>query len=93
MRKQIYSHGEWEVSSLGSNASMNSAGTAAASRHHDEQAAIAAKDVEYLHAADQQGLEQDYMEEPEQWQVHIFSSLLLACKLSVLPMLFMEYWQ
>lgn len=51
---------------------MNSAGTAAASRHHDEQAAIAAKDVEYLHAADQQGFEKNYMEEPLHWQVHVF---------------------
>lgn len=60
---------DWEESSFGSNASMNSAGTAAAHRHHDEQAAIAAREVEYLHAADQEDYEQQDMSGLP-WQVH-----------------------
>lgn len=47
---------------------MESAGTAAAHRHHNEQAEIAAKEVEYLHAVDQEELDQHYMSEPLHWQ-------------------------
>lgn len=47
---------------------MTSAGTAAAHRHHDEQAAIAAREVEYLHAVDQEDFgQQDMSGLP--WQV------------------------
>ncbi|CAL8468355.1 g7895 [Coccomyxa elongata] len=74
---------DWEESSFGSNASMTSAGTAAAHRHHDEQAAIAAREVEYLHAVDQEDFgQQDMSGLP--WQDTILVSMQRASNVTCL---------
>lgn len=51
VRKQLLNHGEWDASSFGSNASQESAGTAAHRRNEQEE--IAAQEVEAMHWEDQ----------------------------------------